>query len=142
MHALERRPFAAVLLGVALLALFIATAIGCATVSPMAPAQTAEQRAFALYGTFVVAEETAADLVQLPGLGAAQKAAIKDADAKAKPVADALMDAAREVFKIRGELEAGATTNDKLAVAVANLERWVGEATPKVQALVDSVRRK
>ena len=132
----------ALLGGLALGAAALLALVACATVNPLSAAKTTEQRAFALYGTFVVAEEAAVDVLALPGLSAADKANIKAADAAAKPAADALLDAAQQAFRIRAELEAGTSTDDKLRIATANLERWVNETGPKIEALLAAIRRK
>ncbi len=64
---------------------------GCASiqeVNAVAAADTVEQRAFALYGSFVVVEEQAAVLVRNKAIPKGIRKAIQAADAKAKPLAD------------------------------------------------------
>jgi hypothetical protein len=112
---------------------------GCAS-NPLKEAETAEQKAFAVYGTFVVAEETAAKLVLAPGVPANVKEALRRADREAKPAADALLAAAQEVILVRRELAAGTTTEQKLQIATTNLLMWYESARPKVQALVDVIK--
>ncbi len=66
---------------------------GCASVqevNAVAAADTLEQRAFALYGSFVVVEEQAAVLVRDKAVPKSVRKAVQAADAKAKPLADRL----------------------------------------------------
>jgi hypothetical protein len=116
---------------------------GCAGIqSPSAVAETPEQHAYALYGQFVIAEETAAGIVEDPATPQVVKDQIAKADATAKPVADNLLDAARSVMKIRAELAQGKSSEEKLAIAITNLEKWIADARPKIEALVASITRK
>jgi hypothetical protein len=95
-----------ILLGVACLML---TLSGCKSLTaPMAVADTAEQKAFALYGTFV----------------------------------DALLGAARQVLKVKAEIGAGTSSEDRLAIVNANLLQWVTESQPKILALQCAVNPK
>ena len=120
--------------------MFVALALmmvaGCKTVTaPVEVAQTAEQKAYALYGTFVVFEELAASVVTDPATPAAAKDFIKKSDATVKPAADALLQSARQVIQIQSELAAGKTPTEKLEIANARLESWVVAAQPKILAL-------
>jgi hypothetical protein len=129
-----------ILLGVACLML---TLSGCKSLTaPMAVADTAEQKAFALYGTFVAFEEVGASLAVDQTTPAAVRAAIKQADATAKPAADALLGAARQVLKVKAEIGAGTSSEDRLAIVNANLLQWVTESQPKILALQCAVNPK
>ena len=119
------------------------TLAACKTLTaPVEVAQTPEQKAFALYGTFVAFEEVAASLAVDATTPAAVKSALKTADATAKPAADALLDAAQEVLKVKVQVDAGATTSDKLTIVNARLVEWVTEAQPKILALQCAVNPK
>lgn len=100
---------------------------------------TLEVCAYANYGTFVVVEELAASIAKDPSLPKSARDRIIAADQVAKPVADSLYSALREYTKIRAEVSAGTTTEEKLIVATANLNRWVTQAAPLIRALVDAV---
>jgi hypothetical protein len=110
-------------------------ASGCASLNPVRAAQSSEQKAYALYGEFVVFEEQAAVLYQSSTASAKVKTALRAADAVAKPLADKLLDAAQSVLAIKLELDAGTTTKDKLLIALQNLDRYITEAGPKIKAL-------
>lgn len=123
-----------VLAGLAMLTVMVLGA-GCASLNPVKAASTSEQKAYALYGSFVIFEEQAAKLYQSPTASARVKAALKAADAAAKPVADKLLDATQAVLAIKVEIAAGTSTTDKLVIALQNLDRYITEAGPKIKAL-------
>lgn len=108
---------------------------GCGAANPVKAAQTVDQKAYAIYGEFTVAEEQAAIFVHSADATPEFKSAIKSADAAAKPVVDAMLAAVLEVTAIRAQLSEGATTEAKLAIATANLQKWVDDAVPLVAAL-------
>jgi len=116
----------------------LVTLHGCVA-NPLAAAKTIDQKAYALYGTFMAFEEVGATIVQAPAVPEVVKAAIRKADRIAKPVADSLLSALKQYVVIQQQLAVGATTNDKLAIATANLEKWVRDAEPLIQDLVKAV---
>lgn len=104
-----------VMLGVAMVP--VAILGGCGTVqevNAVATASTLEQRAFALYGTFVVLEEQAAVLVRDRSIPKDVRKAIQRADKIAKPLADRLrglavqLNAARMAYNVTASSEGGA----------------------------------
>lgn len=117
-----------------------AVTISACAVHPIATAQTTEQKAFAVYGTFTVYEELAAKLKSTPGTPQAVIVAMQKADNTAKPLMDATLDATITVAMISDDLAKGKTTQDKLDVAVANLNDWVAKVTPEVDNLVTAVK--
>lgn len=123
------------------LALAVLGTLGaCASLNPVSKANTTEQKAYALYGTFVVFEEQAAKLVSSSEVPENVKQALRDADKTAKPAADALLDGVQQVLTVKRELAAGTSTNEKLTIAVANLATWYASAKPKVESLVNVVK--
>lgn len=127
-----------------LLALICTLAVvGCASQKALlAEAQTPEEKAYALYGSFVVYEEVAATVVQDATTPASVKDALKKVDETAKPAADAMQDAARTVIKVQAQLAAGGTPEQKLQVVTDNLISWIVEAEPKIVALQCAVNPK
>jgi len=112
----------------------------CAASNPLAQAETVEQKAFAAYGTFVIFEEQAAKLIASGELTNSQIRAIGRADARAKPVADSLLEATLAFAEIRAEFEAGGT-GEALFISAANeLNGWVERALPLINNLVSSVQ--
>ncbi|MGI9250734.1 MAG: hypothetical protein ACR2PR_06015 [Pseudohongiellaceae bacterium] len=123
-------------------ALFALTLVlqACATLTnPIETAKTAEQKAFASYGIFVVMEEQAAVLMQNPSIPNDAKIAIQKADALAKPAADSLLNAALEVISVRKQFQAAQTTEEKLQLAIDNLDGWIITARPLINDLVSAV---
>jgi hypothetical protein len=107
----------------------------CGSLNPIARAQTAEQKAYALYGEFVVLEEQVVAAVQNAQVPTNFRKALAEADSVAKPIADQLLDAAGAVRRIRAELDQGAKTEEKLLTATLNLQRWYDELVPQLQRL-------
>lgn len=113
---------------------------GCASTNPLAAATDLNQRAYALYGAFTIAEEQGAKLTGDASIPVAWKGAIRVADAKAKPTADALAQAVVDYDTIQASLKAGTTTQDKLNIAADNLAGWLVKAQADVTALVNAVK--
>jgi len=111
----------------------------CSAINPVSKAETTEQRAYATYGTFVIFEEKAAELVDSGVLSDDVALAIIEADERAKGVADSLLDATWEFIRIRNQLAAGETTQEQLDIAVANLDAWINRAVPLINGLGTAV---
>lgn len=113
----------------------------CQTITnPVTSAETVEQKAYGLYGTFVIFEEAAAKIVTRPSTPLDVVLKIKHADAKAKPVFDSLNNAIIELNNIRSEYLAGKTTIERLDLATDNLKKWVDRANPAINDLIDAIR--
>lgn len=112
---------------------------GCAG-NPVGAARDLEQRAYAVYGSFVIVEEQGAKVVMDPAVPQPVKAAIQTADAKAKPSADALLNALQQYTTASAEVKAGTSSADKLSIATANLQTWIGEASADVTAFSSAIK--
>lgn len=112
----------------------------CGSLNPVSRAETASQKTYALYGTFVVFEEQAAQIAQDSNVSLEVKRSLAAADAVAKPVMDKSVDLALTVDGIREDLAEGNSTEELLVIATENLMKWYLDAVPKVQALVAAVR--
>jgi len=118
----------------------------CDTIFQNVP-ETLDQKAFALYGSFVAVEEVAANIVENPATPDGVVNAIAATDRVAKPLADTMVAAAREVSEVRAEIEvvekAGGTPADvllnKLALGLTTLQRTYTEARPGINALLTAV---
>lgn len=116
---------------------------GCKTMSdPVAAAQTTEQQAYALYGTFVIYEEVGASIAVDPATPDALRSLIKRVDAVAKPAADAMLGGARDFVKAKALVDQGQSTEEKVTITSANLVNWVADAKPKILALQCAVNPK
>lgn len=112
----------------------------CAASNPISKAETTEQRAFATYGTFVIIEEQAAKLVSSGEIPRSAVIAIGRADERAKPVADALLDATLEFTVIRVEFEANGEGQEQFVESMNDLNNWVERAKPLIANLISAVK--
>jgi len=112
----------------------------CAASNPISKAETTEQRAFATYGTFVIIEEQAAKLVSSGEIPRSAVIAIGRADERAKPVADALLDATLEFTVIRVEFEANGEGQEQFIESMNDLNNWVERAKPLIANLISAVK--
>lgn len=122
------------------LLLFAIALAGCQSANPMAAANTNEQRAYAAYGTFVIFQEKAADLAEDSAIPRGVKLRIIQAEERAKPAADSLLDAYTEFLVIRAQFDAGQTTEEKVLIASNNLNDWVTRLLPLINELVRNVK--
>lgn len=136
------------LAGVATAVLF--TLQGCAA-NPVAEAETVEQKAYALYGVYVIAQGKAAALFKDPAVPEKVKAALKMANDTSYPVSVSLVDATQEVGEIRAILnrcpespvpdDACVPTNQvRLQNAINNLSAIYFRAQPVLLNMVVTVK--
>lgn len=111
----------------------------CTSINPVAVAETPTQKADALYDTFLVYKQLAVDLAQKPGTPQSVINTLARADRVVTPVMNNLQAAVLEVEAVRSEIAAGTGTEQKLIVVTNNLDRWMLEAIPALQALIDAV---
>ena len=118
---------------------------GCGSLrqyNPVSYAETPEQRAYAVYGSFTVAEEQGAVLIQDASVSDSIKLSIQRADAKAKPIADKTLAAADAVALARRDLALGTSTEEKLKIFSDNLANWYTTFVPLVNDLINIVEKK
>lgn len=114
--------------------------VGCAG-SPIKVAQTTEQKAYALYGTFVIAEEQAAKLTAPTStLPASAKQAIIAASVKAQPAVDTLLKGLGQYEAARADFEASKIDKPAFQVVVDKLGGWVLQAQELVGGLTTSLK--
>lgn len=136
------------LVATAAMAVFMA----CTGINPVKQAETFEQKAFALYGTYVVFQGKAAELVQEPAVPQDVKDSLRAADRVSYPAAESLVDAAMEVGEIRTILNRCSeapvpddtcvpTNEQRLANAINNLSAIYFRSQPVILNLVAVVKR-
>ena len=105
-------------------------------------AQTPAQHAYALYGTFVVAEEAALKIVQNPITPEAVVRVIQKADAIAKPAADVMLVAARTYVTLDAKFSAGdpGIQMSEVRATFTELQHALVIAGPAIDALVAAVQ--
>ena len=113
---------------------------GCASSNPLAQAETVEQKAYAAYGSFVIAEEQAAKLISSGQLNNSQTIAIGRADERAKAVVDDLLVAVLEFEDIKAEFEEFGTGEQRYVNAMNSLNNWTERLVPLISNLLASVR--
>jgi len=113
---------------------------GCQSANPIKAAETTEQRAYAAYGTFVIVQEKAADLVEQQNIPRSVRLQIIQAEERAKPVADSLLDAYTEFLVVRAEFEAGQTSEQRFVIASERLDDWVTQLAPLVNELIRNIK--
>lgn len=128
---------------------FASLLYACAN-SPVSKAETFEQKAYALYGTYVIYQGRAAQLHQDSAVPQGAKAALSRADAIAYPVSITLIDAAMVVSDTRELLETCQTptpeitekckntSDQQLAIAITNLSSIYLNAKPKLLAVKEA----
>lgn len=112
----------------------------CAVVSPLQTAQTVEQRAYALYAEYTIAQGVAVRLVRDAAVPQSVKTDLSRAEAAAYPVAEQLANTAATVTEIREQYVVGATSQEKLESAVANLSNIYFAVKPQIEALILTVK--
>lgn len=118
--------------------------VACAQ-NPVKVANDTEQKAYALYGSFVIFETEGAQLVADPSIPVNAKLAIKSADAKAKPTADALLQSVLDYDTAVTQLKAApaggsADAAQKVSNATLHLNAWVEQATADINSLITAVK--
>jgi len=100
----------------------------CQSINPVAKAETLEQKAYAVYGTYVVFAEKAADLAENDALSRSIRLGLVNAEERASPVVASLLNAVDELTTLNNS-----TTR-------TNLESWIDRALPLISDLVRSVK--
>ena len=113
---------------------------GCASTNPIAAAETSEQRAYAAYGTFVLFQEKAVDLVGEESISSDVRLRIIAAEERAKPVADSLLDAYVEFLAVKAEFNTGDTSQERLIAAATTLDDWITRLAPMVNELIRTLQ--
>jgi hypothetical protein len=113
--------------------------LSACTVNPFRTAETVEQKADALYGEYVIAKDQGAALLGEPTIPDTRKRTVATLMVRTKAPADSLNDALNQYSAIKAEVAAGKTSADKLLIAQQNMDRWLAEATPLINDLVNAV---
>lgn len=119
--------------------------VGCGTVAKqidaIGTAETTEQRAYALYSSYVILQERAAVMVRDTSLPKAVRLRIQQVDRLAHPAASAVRDTYRTVQQARAALQAGTGSAERvsqlsatLASRTASLATHVGTLTKAMEA--------
>ena len=118
------------------LVLLLVSCSACQSVNPLAQAETHSQRAYALYGTYVIFVEKAADLAEDPRVSPLVKLRLIGAEERISPLIDSLLIALREYEHLRTQ----ENNTEKLLVLAENLEEIITKTAPLVEILITNVR--
>ena len=124
------------------LVLFTSFMAACATfdsANPFASANSAEQKAFAMYGTFVILQERGADIVKNRSLPLKVRKNVKKANKIAFPVAKKLRAMAVHVIKTRMQLKQGKIHPDFLKQSVIALDELIVKFGPMLTSMKKAV---
>src|SRR5690606_24745830 len=106
------------------------------SVNPIARAETAEQRLYAVYGTYVILEETVADIVESDSTPTSSRNRLISTVENTRPVILSMVQAYEEYQDVLAEFQANETTEDRLQFAIDNMVGWVTRS----ESLVDNLR--
>jgi hypothetical protein len=98
-------------------------------------AYTAERCAKGIAETWEVYQRRAEEIVTDPATPDDVKQPVKRAEAYTRPAIVELLKSAAAYKRIKDELAAGATDEEKLRIADAKLEEWVRVALPRIDAM-------
>lgn len=129
-----------------LLAVMTIAAIAACATNPLSTANKAtdenkpETIAFALHNSYVVVAEKALNVAQQQGTPVAVKENLVKLHEAASPIAKQLQSGARKIQRIRAALAAGETPEEKLAVALEELNALLTpENVQKLNAVAEAV---
>jgi hypothetical protein len=102
---------------------------------------TAERCAKGVGETYEVYQARAAEIVANPSTPADVKEAVRAAESLASAVVIETLKAGAFYAEVKAQLATGQTTEEKVAVANANLEAWVAKAIPLIRSFGDALGR-
>jgi hypothetical protein len=111
------------------------------TTNPFKTAETPEQTADALYGSYAIAEEQGAKLLKDATISDDLKRPVAEAMVAAKEPANSFQDALVQYSTVRAQFAAGNTSQERLVIAQQNVDRWLAEAKPLIDKLIAAVGR-
>lgn len=143
MHHRQQSPFFKLawitLIGVSAWSVIVSAVVFSAcTSNPLATAKDTEQRAYALYGEFVIFEQQAATI--RAQVTPRQYVPIQKADAATKPTIDALLKAVLDYDSAAHAIKIAHGDNAALVTATANLQKSVTQARHDIIALTTAVK--
>lgn len=107
--------------------------------NPFATAQTVEQKGDALYGSYVIAKEQGAALLQNAGISDQVKRPLAEAMVASKPLADSGQDLLTQYSVIKEQVAVGQNSAERLAIVDRQINEWIANATPVIQSLINAV---
>lgn len=103
------------------------------------PENRPETVAYALYSSYVIVAERAATIAESETTPVSVKRVLVNLHDTAEPVVKRLRPAADEYVKVKAALAAGTSTPEKVAIALTELNRIIGDAAPAVNSLAGAI---
>lgn len=128
-------------LALVLASLAFSSIYGCSSLA-VSRAKTNEQRAAALIGDFTIFQRAAIAIGQDSTVPTEVRKPIVDSAVQLKPAVDELDLALREYRSIVFDLGSDTSSDQKLAIAAANLTKWIAEIQPRILALRSLIERR
>lgn len=126
--------------------LFVAAVLllsGCSlpqkTAEAYQTAESLEQKAFALYGTFVIYQERGADMLYDESIPLDVRRTIARAEEVANPAAGLTLEAAKVVARTRRAFDENQATISRLIYVTKHLEAEYGRLKPLMGDFIDAV---
>jgi hypothetical protein len=121
-------------IAILLLAAMAALLPACAS-NPLKAADGPDEKAYAVLGSYAIYQRQALKIKADTSLPASVRDAVVKADAAAYPILRTLDASLSSFLDAKAALDAGTTTKEKLAIALANLKKWTEEAKAAVATL-------
>jgi hypothetical protein len=115
--------------------------LAACTTNPFKTAETPEQNADALYGSYAIWAEQGAEFLKDPTVADEVKRPVAEAIVAAQGPTNSFQDALIQLSKVKAELAAGTTSQEKLLIAQQNVDRWFLEAKPLIDKLISAVSK-
>jgi hypothetical protein len=107
--------------------------------NPFKTAQTGEQTGDALYGSYVIAKEQGATILQDPGIPDEAKRPLAQVMVESKPLADELQNSLIQYSTVKAQIAQGTTPQERLVIVERELNGWIVKATPVINKLIETV---
>lgn len=137
-----RSPFMPAVALLCLLVAFALTIPGCqalglssASANPFGACKSSGQCYLAAAGTYAASQQAALTLLKDPSTPTSVKDGLKKADAAAAPVMGSLAQAYAVYRHAKADLAAGTSSPEKVAIATADLNKWLTDAGPLIANL-------
>ncbi len=121
--------------------LFLCVTLMACGANPFKYTETPAQKAYAIERAYNIVLEGALDIVSSPASSPWLKSSIRLVERQTTPVIDSLSNALAEYEIVRAQLSQGESSDEKLTIAAANLEDWVGQAEAALSQLATAVGR-
>lgn len=113
---------------------------GCASVNPIAAADTLELRAYAASGTYNIFQAKGLALIRGGTLPDDVSLRLISAEERATPVVDSLDETLEEFELIKDAVAAGTTGEEQFVIVSNSLNGWLTRASPLIDNLVNAVK--